>query len=132
MPQPPAASCPCLADDPALAKAAIRKAVTTDTLVDESHFRVTIRRCSLCGQHFLHIFCERVDWADGDDPQAWITAPITDTEAQTLRATDVAADEDNALRALSGVRRFLHRDAPKGAPETLVWLHDTLFIPAHD
>ncbi|MGH7132509.1 MAG: hypothetical protein ACREJO_11240 [Phycisphaerales bacterium] len=132
MPHQPAASCPCVSDDPAVAKEALRKAAATDTLVDESHFRVTIRRCPLCGQHFLHIFCERVDWADGDDPQAWITAPITEGETHTLRATNIAADEDYLLRALPGTRRFLHRDAPKGSPETLVWLHDTLFIPAHD
>jgi hypothetical protein len=56
-------------DDCLAAKEAIRKAQHIAGLVDESHFIVSIRRCVRCGQHFLIMFCERIDWADGDDPQ---------------------------------------------------------------
>lgn len=129
--------CFCQMDDGVAAKDAIRRARRnsgTQSLVDESHFMVSIARCSrpLCGQYFLTIFCERVDWADSDDPQTWLAAPISDEEAVQLRSANIAADEDLLLRIVSGERRFLYHDMPKGAPETLVWKIGSLFIPAHD
>src|SRR5690242_10499318 len=38
-------------------------------LIDESHFRVTIRSCPDCGQQFVSVFAETVDWEAGEDPQ---------------------------------------------------------------
>lgn len=134
---PPPTRCICQIDDCIAAQEAIRRARSdpgTDFLVDQSHFIVSIRRCRrpLCGQSFLTIFCERVDWADSDDPQTWLAVPITAEEAGRLRLAGIDQDEDALLRILTGERRFLFNDRPKGAPATLEWKQRTLFIPAHD
>ena len=124
--------CPCLADDPLAARDAIRKAGHIAELVDESHFMANIRRCARCGQHFLTLFCERVDWVDGDDPQTRVAVPVSEDEARQLQAGNIAADENVILKIVTAERRFLHHDMPKGAPETLAWKTRKLFIPAHD
>lgn len=124
--------CSCVADDPVSAKAAIRKAEHIIRLVDESHFGVSISRCKQCTQHFVTLFCERVDWADGDDPQTWVAVPVSADEVQRFRAADIAADEYAILDIVSGDRRFLYHDMPKGAAEKLVWKTGPLFVPGHD
>lgn len=126
------ASCPCQSEDGLAAKQVIRKSACIAELADESHFMASIRRCEHCGQHFLTLFCERVDWADGDDPQTWVAAPISADEARQLRGADIAVDENTILRIVIAERRFLYNDMPKGTPETLAWLTRELFIPAHD
>lgn len=101
-------------------------------LVEESHFGVSILRCVRCGQHFLSLFCERVDWADSDDPQTTVAVPVSEDEVQRLRTANVAANENVILEIVANERRFLYHDMPKGEPETLAWKTRTLFIPGHD
>ncbi|MBI3916137.1 MAG: hypothetical protein HY322_03925 [Betaproteobacteria bacterium] len=124
--------CICLGDDCLAAREAIRKAEHIVGLVDESHFIVSILRCVGCGQHFLSLFCERVDWADGDDPQTRVVVPVSADEVQRLKTANVAADENAILEIVANERRFLYHDMPKGAAETLAWKTRTLFIPGHD
>ena len=124
--------CICLGDDSAAALEAIRKTKHIAELVDESHFGVSILRCVQCGQHFLSLFCERVDWADSDDPQTRVAVPISEDEVQRLQTANIAADENVILEIIANERRFLYHDMPKGAPETLAWKTRTLFIPGHD
>ena len=124
--------CICLGDDCLAAKEAIRKAKRTVELVDESHFMVSIEQCVRCGQQFLTLFCERVDWADSDDPQVIVAVPISEDEVQRLQAANVAADENAILEIVANERRFLYHDMPKGAAETLAWKTGPLFIPGHD
>ena len=124
--------CDCIGDDGAAAKKAILATRDLARLVDESHFGVSIRQCGRCGQRFLTIFCERVDWVDSDDPQAWIAAPVSEDESAKLQAADVAGDEYAIVRVLPDVRRILYNDMPKGAPDTLTWMTRRLFIPGHD
>ena len=92
--------CICLGNDSLAAKAAIRKARCVAELADESHFMVSIRRCDACGQHFLTLFCECVDWADGDDPQTWVAVPVSTDEMRQLQTANVAADENAILRVV--------------------------------
>jgi len=124
--------CPCLGDDSVAAKEAIRKAKHVARLVDESHFGVSIARCVRCGQHFLSLFCERVDWADSDDPQTVVEIPLSADEVQRLKTANIAADENVILEIVANERRFLYHDMPKGVAETLAWKTRTLFIPGHD
>ena len=77
--------CICLGDDSAAALEAIRKTKHIAMPVDESHFIVSIRCCVTCGQHFLSLFCERVDWADGDDPQTRVAIPVSSNSANNRR-----------------------------------------------
>lgn len=122
--------CACKSDDCALAARAIRGAVCTDRLINESHFIVSIIRCGRCAQLFVKLFCERVDWADGDDPQARLAACITEAEAAYLRRGKV--DEQTLQRVLESPRWCLYHDMPKGAPEALMWRFGPAMIPAHD
>ena len=124
--------CACLAEEGVAAKAAIRAADDIARLVDESHFGASIRQCAQCGQHFLTLFCERVDWVDSDDPQTWVAVPVSADEAEELQHANVAADEDTILRILASERRFLYHDMPKGASDTLKWMTRRPFIPPHD
>jgi hypothetical protein len=125
-------ACVCLGDDGAAAKDAIRTARGIARLADESHFGVSLRQCAACGQHFLTLFCERVDWVDGDDPQTWVAIPVSGEEAEKLRSANVAADEYAILDIVATERRFLINDMPKGAPSTLAWVTRRPYIPAHD
>lgn len=124
--------CICLGDDCLAAREALRKAEHIVMLVDESHFGASILRCAHCGQHFLSLFCERVDWADSDDPQARVVVPVSEDETRRLQAANVAADENAILEIVANERRFLYHDMPKGAAETLAWETRLLFIPGHD
>ncbi len=124
--------CICVGDDIVAAKEAIRKAEHIVELVDESHFGVSILRCVQCRQHFLSLFCERVDWVGGDDPQTWVAAPVSEDEVQRLQTADIAADENVILEIVAHERRFLYHDTPKGTPDTLEWKTRPLFIPGHD
>lgn len=124
--------CICVGDDSLAARKAIRKTQHIARLVDESHFGVSIVRCVQCGQHFLSLFCERVDWADSDDPQTVVAVPVSADEVHRLQTANVAADENVILNIVANERRFLYHDMPKGAAETLEWKTRTLFIPGHD
>ena len=124
--------CICLGDDCLAARDAIRKAQQIVMLVDESHFGVSILRCPRCGQQFLSLFCERVDWADGDDPQTRVVVPVSEDEATRLQVANVAADENAIPEIVANERRFLYHDMPQGAAETLAWKTRLLFIPGHD
>ena len=124
--------CLCLGDDTLAAIEAIRKAEHIVMLVDESHFGVSILRCVRCGQHFLSLFCERVDWADSDDPQTRVVVAVSEDEVQRLQIANIAVDENAILEIVANERRFLYHDMPKGAPDTLEWKTRPLFIPGHD
>ncbi|MGZ6143595.1 MAG: hypothetical protein ACXWLM_09655 [Myxococcales bacterium] len=85
-------------------------------LVDESHFIVAILACPACGQRFLSVFTETVDWADGDDPQHWTMFPIAAGESEALIRRGASLDEA-ALATLAHGRKSLHFDCPKGGPK---------------
>lgn len=90
------------------------------SIVNDTHFIVRIVACTGCGQRFLSMMTEMIDWDDGDDPQHWVLIPVTPEEACTL----VVAGEDGlrgAFDALDRGRRSLHRDAPKGRAVTTYW-----------
>ena len=125
-------ACTCLGDDCLAARDALRKAEHVVMLVDESHFGVSILRCARCGQRFLNLFCERVDWADSDDPQTRVVVPVSEDEARRLQVANVASDENAILEIVANERRFLYHDMPKRAAETLAWKSGLLFIPGHD
>jgi hypothetical protein len=125
-------SCACLGKDGLGAIECFRGAQIVARLVDESHFGVNVVRCAQCGQHFATIFCERIDWADGDDPQTWIGAPVSEDEAHRLVTANVAAEESVLLDIVAGERRILVQDRPKGEQPTLQWKSRRLYIPGHD
>ncbi len=89
-------------------------------LIDESHFHVMILACPRCTQHFISVFTEMVDWADGDDPQYWTVLPITEIEtADLIKQRDSLTEP--TLDALGPGRRCLRHDHPKGAARYTFW-----------
>ncbi len=87
--------------------------------VAESHFSVRLRCCRQCGQRFLTVFYETIDWDDGKDPQFWTVLPVTETEAGSLIAAGRHAGFE--LRALAPQRRSLCHDSPKAGPKRSYW-----------
>lgn len=89
-------------------------------LIDESHFIVAILACPRCGQRYVSIFTEMIDWGDGNDPQYWTLLPITEAEAEGLIRQETSLNE-TSLNALGTGRRSLHRDYPKEGPPRVFW-----------
>ena len=85
---------------------------TVAVLVEESHDRVVVERCARCGQRYLYVFRETVDWVDGEDPQYRSLLPLTAGEAERLLAPGAGVD-DATLAAIAPTRRSLARDFGK-------------------
>jgi hypothetical protein len=89
-------------------------------LVQESHFVVNLRHCSACGQGFVWVFTESVDWRGGEDPQHRVVLPVTPDEMTALARQGERVDLA-ALGALGTGRRYLVTDWPSGAPQRVTW-----------
>lgn len=126
--------CACHHPDPALAAEHVRRAAHLLTLVDESHHILTLRRCS-CGQRWLTIFTELIDWSSGDDSQARVYAPLTDAEADDLARFTILDPARLALADLPGLaapRRFLLMLYPRGGEKSWSWREGSVPDLPHD
>ena len=112
------AGCGCGAADAELASEFLRRARTVADLVDESHLGVRLIACGGCGQIFLRIFTELIDWSGGDDSQAWVSVPIDADEAGRLRA---GLDWAEFARGVPAERRFLATVHPRGGTSGTSW-----------
>jgi hypothetical protein len=86
-------------------------------LVDEPHFHMMILACGACGQRFLSVMTETIDWAGGEDPQHWSLLPLTAYEAAKLGL----GTSESELEAVGRGRRSLRRDHPAGGPARTSW-----------
>ena len=120
----------CWPDSAASAAAATHTLAFEHSLIDESHCIVGIRRCGDCGQRYVCVFTERIDWTGGDDPQFRMRLPITTDEAEHLTRLGDALSE-SALNALGPDRKSLCDDFPASGPRRAYW-HTGLFVGAHD
>ena len=101
------------------------------SLVDEVHFLVSLGRCAACGQRFVSVFCERIDWVGGEDPQTRSVLPITGEEADRLLADGAALDR-GYLEALGRDRDYLLSWWPSdGARDVRVHRGGPVIVP-HD
>ncbi|HEX8500193.1 MAG TPA: hypothetical protein VF659_06330 [Pyrinomonadaceae bacterium] len=89
-------------------------------LIDESHFIVAILACPGCGQQYVSVFTEMIDWVGGNDPQYWTLLPLTRAEAEGLLRQGASLNE-MSLNALGRGRRSLRRDHPKDGPPRVFW-----------
>ncbi|HXY31151.1 MAG TPA: hypothetical protein VEI06_10630 [Gemmatimonadaceae bacterium] len=88
-------------------------------LVRESHFHVNIRLCRDCGQRFLWVFTETIDWDDSEDPQYWTRVPIS---AEEMSALEQAGESvEGRLESVAPERRSLRHDHPKETPAVSYW-----------
>jgi uncharacterized protein YbaR (Trm112 family) len=92
----------------------------TAELIDESHYHVMILACPQCGQRFLSVFTERIDWSNGDDAQYWRVVPITKSEAAELIHRGSALTEIE-INAVGSNRRSLLRSYPTGEGPREFW-----------
>lgn len=99
-------------------------------LVDESHLGISIYRCAACGQEFISIFAELIDWANGEDPQCTTLMPLTQDEAARMIAAGENLDLAE-LTALGRERRFLRDDWPGTGIRTLEYTTGQVVGP-HD
>ncbi len=92
----------------------------TKELIDESHYHVMIMACAQCGQKYLSVFTEMIDWQEGDDAQYWTSVPVTESEATNLaqRGAELTEDEINETGAS---KQALCRDYPTGGNPAVYW-----------
>ncbi|MBI5210107.1 MAG: hypothetical protein HY927_09065 [Elusimicrobia bacterium] len=101
------------------------------TLVDESHFDLRLVACPDCGQRFLWVFTELIDWQEGDDSQAWCLLPLTEPECARLQAMkDPSAVE--GVEGWCGDRPYLMEVHPSGKDTTVVRVEKGFRFLPHD
>jgi hypothetical protein len=116
----------CYGEDPQTVWAYYEEGLAVEhELVGHSHFLVQLRRCAKCGQRFVWIFGEAVDWEAGEDAQRREIVPVSATEAETLSSPDIPA-----LADLGSGRRHLVTDWPTDASEPAIeWATGELRLP---
>ncbi|RSM86545.1 hypothetical protein DMH04_12890 [Kibdelosporangium aridum] len=98
---------------------------TTRRIVSDSHFGVSLRKCPECGQQFVAIFTEFVDWQGGDDAQYFDIVPVTPIEAKYIvNAQDLLRD----LSKLGNRRRRVSSDWPTGGRNRVSWKHGEFHV----
>jgi hypothetical protein len=98
-------------------------------LVDEAHFIVSIRKCPVCGQQFLQVTTEIIDWQGGEDPVFRTVMPINTAERTTLEATHPMTNA--ALESAGTHRQSLKYARPKGK-EPELWWGTGMHVGLHD
>jgi hypothetical protein len=96
---------------------------TVSVLVDKSHFDVSVRRCTQCGQQFVFVWTEFVDLS-GQDPQYWTLIPVDDAELETIIAMGSRPDLE-FIGSLGLDRRCLAYNHPRDAAATWNWVENT-------
>lgn len=99
-------------------------------LIDESHYSVRILACGVCGQRFLSVFTERVDWEHGNDPQEYQLAPISGDEAEGLVAAGDSITTEQVEQAARERYVVVHR-FPSSGERTTTWV-PFLMVGWHD
>jgi hypothetical protein len=119
----------CWPSTPDEAWEARRQLERTRELINESHFHVMILACSSCGQSFLSVFTELVDFG-GDDSQGRVLMPVTSGELRGLAEIPQDALEGEIYR-IGRERRGLLRAYPRGGTPACSWRQGIPRLP-HD
>jgi hypothetical protein len=97
------------------------------TLVDKSHFDVSIRRCQACQQQFVFVFTEITVWGEDGEPQYSTLIPIDGAEVETIVAMGQRPDL-KWIGALGQDRRWLYKNWPSGASASIGWSTGTAHL----
>jgi hypothetical protein len=116
----------CYGEDPQTVWAYYEEGLAVEQeLVGDSHFLVQLRRCAECGQQFVWIFSEAVDWEGGEDAQRREIVPVSGAEAEAAVML-----HSPSLAALGLDRRYLETDWPTDAADPSVeWSTGELRLP---
>lgn len=120
----------CWPSDADAAWDARRKLQRGPELADEAHFHVMVLICPRCGQRFVSVFTETIDWAKGNDPQYWSVIPVLEAEARGLEGLDEWTLQSK-LDRLAPARRALRRDLPQSGAGRTYWAQGMVAGP-HD
>ncbi|MFO0595906.1 MAG: hypothetical protein U0228_11390 [Myxococcaceae bacterium] len=123
-------SCHLCANENAETAWGAARATRVAALVEESHCSLQITACS-CGQRFINVFTERIDWNGGEDDQTWLTLAIAADEAARLEGT-AEGELHRVVNALGVGRRFLVRSFPTGGVLSVWWQASGFSIGPHD
>jgi hypothetical protein len=93
--------------------------VRVSEIVSESHFIVNLYACSSCGQRFLRVFTEMINWGGGEDSQC-VSLPLTPDECERVMAEKENFDP-RWLADCARERRHLVKLSPDpGVPARMV------------
>lgn len=109
----------CWAADAAAAWKAYGSTLVERVLVEEPHYLVSIRGCRDCGQRYVAVMTERIDWKQGNDPIHRIVMPIGDGERAMLEACTPWSD--GVLAGIGPRRQALNYDWPEDADARVYW-----------
>lgn len=128
---PPAATTGCARCHGTDAELAWRAGRTRhlQSLIDESHYDIAITACD-CGQQFVKVFTERIDWVNGEDDQTSMLLPLQPAEADELRRCPIGELRER-LHALPQ-RRFVLHWYPSGGALQTAWRDGGFWIGPHD
>lgn len=94
---------------------------------------VSVTICIDCGQRFVRVFSEQIDWHGGDDPQHTEIVPARPDE---LTALTPGASERTVVELLQRLcadgRPRLVRDWPSSGSIHTAWTTGHLWLPRHD
>jgi hypothetical protein len=116
----------CYGEDPQTVWAYYEEGLAVEQeLVGESHFLVQLRRCVECGQQFVWIFGEAVDWKGGEDAQRREIVPVSGAEAKAAGTLNCPS-----LAAFGLDQRYLETDWPTDSADPSVqWSTGELRLP---
>lgn len=110
----------CWSADVDAAWEVIKTVPVHERLIDESHYMVLLRHCQACGQHYLQVTTETVDFYDGEDPIYRTVVPIDEAERQRLLAA--APLRTDVIERIGVDRQALKYDLPKGQEPSVYWV----------
>ena len=119
----------CTGPDAAAAWTAMQ-AQRLSARIEESHFSVRLTRC-ICGQIFVIVCTERIDWKGGEDDQTWLALPLSAEEQAKLMACG-ENDVPGLVTEIGRGRRFLVRSFPTNGALSAWWRKDGFAIGPHD
>ncbi len=96
-------------------------------LVDDPHDIIRIVSCSKCGQRYVAVTTEFIDWQDGEDSIYRSILPVTVEEAERLLAQGENVDV-RLIESLGRERRHLRTSWPKGGEQSVYWTQGSLYI----
>lgn len=97
-------------------------------LVDDPHDIIRIKACSNCGQRYVAVTTEFIDWEDGEDPIYRSVVPLTLEESERLLSQGEDVDV-RLIESLAKTRRYLQTSWPKEEKqESVYWSQGNLHI----
>ena len=109
----------CWSADAKAAWEVIKTVPIQERLIDESHYIVLVRGCPACGQHYLQVTTETIDWDDGEDPIYGTVVPVDEAARHRLTTADPLGTD--VIEGVGVGRRSLKYDFPKGQEPSVYW-----------